>query len=101
MDLRAHPRMTYHGLPNWPPAWMWIDGNVNKNPTGEVGTLVEVQVSKHQANRCFLVIEYEDSQYMGCLHFDDPSFRRRVCNLLGKYCGHSMQEIGSLDLSAP
>jgi putative ABC transport system substrate-binding protein len=22
---------------------------------------------------------------MGCLHFDDPSFRRRVCNLLGKY----------------
>jgi hypothetical protein len=30
---------------------------------------------------------------MGCLHFDDPSFRRRVCNLLGKYCGHSMQEL--------
>lgn len=99
MDLRAHPLMTYHGHPNWPPVWMWIDGDVNKNPTGEVGTLVEVQVSQRQANRCFLVIEYEDSQYMGCLHFDDPSFRRRVCDLLSTYCGHNMHEIGSIDLS--
>jgi hypothetical protein len=77
---------------------MWIDGDVNKNPKGEVGTLLEVQVSKHQENRCFLVIEYEESQYIGCLHFDDLSFRRRVCELLGEYCGHSMQEIGSIDL---
>ena len=100
MDLRAHPLMTYWGLPNWPPTWMWIDGNVNKNPKGEVGTLVEVQVCQSQrANRFFLVIEYEDSQYMGCLQFDDLSFRRRVCDLLGKYCGHSIQEIGSIDLS--
>jgi hypothetical protein len=77
---------------------MCIYGDVNKNPKGEVGTLVEVQVSKHQANRCFLVIEYEDSQYMGCLQFDDPSFRKQVCDLLGKHCGHTMQEIGSIDL---
>ena len=94
MELRAHPLMTYHGLPNWPPAWMWIDGNVSKNPKGEVGTLVEVQISEHQPNRCF----YEDSQYMGCLHFDDPSFRRQVCDLLSKSYGHSLQEIGSIDL---
>jgi hypothetical protein len=53
-----------------PPVWMWIDEDVNKSSRGEVGTLVEVQVSQRQANRCFLVIEYEDSQYMGCLHFD-------------------------------
>ena len=100
MELRAHPLMTCSGLPNWPPVWMWTDGNVNKDPKGEVGTLVEVQVSQSQrANRFFLVIEYEDSQYMGCLQFDDPSFRRRVCDLLGKYCGHSIEEIGSLDLS--
>jgi len=100
MELRAHPLMTCSGLPNWPPVWMWTDGNVNKNPKGEVGTLVEVQVCQSQrANRFFLVIEYEDSQYMGCLQFDDPSFRRRVCDLLGKYCGHSIEEIGSLDLS--
>ena len=98
MDLRAHPRMTYRGRPNWPPPWLCIDGNVNKNPKGEVGTLVEVQVSMHQANRCFLVIEYEDSQYIGCLQFDDPSFRKRVCNLLSDYYGHSIQEIGSIDL---
>jgi hypothetical protein len=99
MDLRAHPLMTYRGHPNWPPSWMWIDGNVNKNPKGEVGTLLEVQVSRIQdANRCFLVIEYEDSQYTGCLYFDDLSFRKRVCELLGEYYGHSIQEIGSIDL---
>jgi hypothetical protein len=100
MDLRAHPVMTYNGLSNWPPAWIWIDGNVNKHPKGEVGTLLEVQVSQlPNANRCFLVIEYEDSQYMGCLYFDDLSFRKRVCDLLSDYYGHSIQEIGSIDLS--
>ena len=99
MDLRAHPLMTYHGLPNWPPDWLWIDGKVKNNPKGEVGQLVEVQVSQLQdANRCFLVIEYEDSQYMGCLYFDDLSFRKRVCELLGENYGHSIQEIGSIDL---
>jgi hypothetical protein len=99
MNLRSHPLMTYRGLPNWPPGWMWIGGDVNKNPKGEVGTLVEVQPSEREgANRCFLVIEYEDSQYMGCLQFDDLSFRKRVCELLVKHCGQSMQEIGSIDL---
>ena len=24
--LRHHPLMSYHGVPNWPPTWTWIDG---------------------------------------------------------------------------
>jgi hypothetical protein len=99
MLLRDHALMSYKGIPNWPPDWMWIDGDVNKNPKGEVGTLVEVQVSEREADRCFLVIEYEDSRYMGCLQFDDPNFCRRVRRLLDKYCGYSMADIGSLDVS--
>jgi len=48
MLLRDHPLMSYKGLRNWPPDWMWIDGKVTKNPKGEVGTLVEVQASQRQ-----------------------------------------------------
>jgi hypothetical protein len=100
MLLRDHPLMSYKGLRNWPPDWMWIDGKVTKNPKGEVGTLVEVQASQRQGtNRCFLVIEYEDSRYMSCLQFDDPNFRRRVCGLLDKCRGHSIADIGRLDVS--
>ena len=37
MLLRDHPLMSYKGIPNWPPAWTWIDGLENKRPRGKSG----------------------------------------------------------------
>jgi hypothetical protein len=100
MKLRDHPQMSYRGLPNWPPAWIWIGGEENTHPKGEVGTLQDVMLSTLQpSNRCYLIIEYEHAVYMGCLLFDDPSFGAKVFTLLRSHCGHPVQHIGALDFA--
>ena len=91
--------MSYHGLPNWPPVWTWIGGEENKYPRGEVGMLKEVRLSKVEpSDRCFLIIEYDQAAYIGCLLFDDPSFCRQISKLLMDHRGYSIQDIGGLDV---
>jgi hypothetical protein len=98
--LRDHPLMRYHGVPNWPPTWTWIDGFENKRPQGEIGILKAIELSNVQpANRFFLCIEYEQSSYIGCLLFDDIAFCRRITEILKSCCNRSISDIGSLDLS--
>jgi hypothetical protein len=83
MLLRDHPLMSYKGVPSWPPTWAWIDGREDKDPKGDVGILRTTLLSKRQpANRCFLLIFYEGSYYIGCLIFEDSVFCRHVTELL-------------------
>ena len=83
MELRNHPLVTYRNLPSWPPAWVWIGGNEDKYPKGEVGTLTRVKadtLTRVKADRlslihrCFLWMEYGDSAYLGCLLLSDAPF---------------------------
>jgi hypothetical protein len=98
--LRDHPLMRYHGVSNWPPSWLWIDGPENKHPRGEVGILTAVEVSNvPPSNRCFLCIDYAGSSYMGCLLFDDCAFRDQIVMLLRGYLSRPIAEIGSIDLA--
>jgi hypothetical protein len=91
--------MSFHGIPNWPPTWIWIDGPEEKRPKGEIGILQSVLLSKlDRANRCFLLILYEQSSYLGCLIFDDEIFCGQITKLLQRNCNRSIAEIGSLDL---
>ena len=100
MLLRDHPLMSYRGVVNWPPAWVWLDGPKEEHPKGELGILKSVLLSKmDQANRCFLLVCYENSSYLGCLLFDDHSFCSQVVKILQSHCNCSIAEIGSLDLS--
>ena len=100
MLLREHPLLSYRGIPSWPPAWTWIEGEENKTPKGEIGTLIAVKLSVIEPpNRCYLIIYDQGSTYMGCLLINDLSFCAQITQLLQNYCGHSLQEIGSLDLS--
>jgi len=100
MKLRDHPLMSYHKLHNWPPAWTWIDGPEDKHPTGEIGILRTVLLPKTMpADRCFLLIRYEESCYVGCLLFEDQAFCRHITNLLQQCCNRPIVEIGDLDLS--
>ena len=100
MKLRDHPLMSYHGVLNWPPAWVWIDGPEEKRLEGEIGILRSVFLSKRQpANRCFLLIFHEGSSYLGCLLFNDPTFGKHITELL-RFChNRSIAEIGSIDVS--
>jgi hypothetical protein len=92
--------MRYHGLSNWPPSWLWIRGEENRHPIGEVGILKSVELSHVlPANRCFLSIDYEGSSYMGCLLFDDVAFCQDIVEPLQSCCNRPIAEIGRLDVS--
>jgi hypothetical protein len=98
MLLRDHPLMRYRGIPNWPPTWIWIDGREDKCPKGEIGILKTVLLPKMHPNRCFMLIFYDESSYMGCLLFDDPVFCTQIAKLLQDCRNRSITEIGSLDV---
>jgi hypothetical protein len=44
-------------------------------------------------------MEYNDSECMGCLLFDDVTFCRQIYHLLKGFYRHSILEIGELDIS--
>lgn len=99
MKLREHPLMICGGIRNWPPIWLWIGGEKNERPRGEVGVLIRVEPSVIEIKRLFLTIQYNESEYMGCLSFDDAAFCREIYNLLKGLYRHSILEIGELDIS--
>jgi hypothetical protein len=100
VELRHHPLMSHRGLSNWPPSWLWIAGEENGHPCGEVGILREVRESNiPKTYRLFVTMEYQSNSYMGCLLFDDRGFCHEVYNLLNNNLGLPIVEIGGLDVS--
>ena len=100
LPLRDHPLMSYHGLRNWPPEWIWVGGQPNRHQRGEIGVLRSVVISHAQPPAgCFLYIEHEGASYMGCLLFDDQNFCREVVTLLQRYANRSIAEIAGIDVS--
>jgi hypothetical protein len=99
MKLREHPLMVCGGIRNWPPIWLWIGGENNERPRGEVGVLIRVEPSVVELKKLFLTIQHNDSEYVGCLSFDDAAFCREIYNLLKGLYRHSILEIGELDIS--
>lgn len=100
MTTRLEQTMELRALPNWPPAWIWMGGDENKHPKGEVGLLRDVMLSALQpSSTCFLIIEHDTAMYMGRLLFDDPSFCSQIFTLLRDHCGRPIQHIGGLDFS--
>jgi hypothetical protein len=75
MLLRDHPLMCSYGISSWPPTWTWIDGPEKKH------------------------IDYEGSEYIGCLLIHDPAFCSQIVKLLQDYCNRPIAEIGSIDLA--
>src|SRR5262245_16270034 len=103
MELRNHPLMSYRGVCNWPPSWMWRGSPKEsqiKNPRGEIGILKEVFLSKVDPKaKIFLIIEHENEEYIGCLIFSDSTFCEQMYAVLSACIGHSTSSIGSLDVS--
>ena len=101
MLLRNHPLMSYRGLRNWPPVWTWRGGEgVDRRPRGEVGILRDVFPSRVEPrSRVYLIMEHENEEYMGCLLFVDSTFCAQIHELLSKYRGCNIRELGDLDVS--
>ena len=99
MELRHHPLMCYRGIRSWPPIWFWRCGEEDQRPEGEVGILKGVLVSGVETfSRCYLIIEHEGAEYVGRLLFDDSAFCTEVYKLLLDHRGHSIKEIGGLEI---
>jgi hypothetical protein len=97
MLLRKHPLMSFRGVASWPPTWLWLDGPKEEHPKGELVISKSVILSKlDQANRCFLLISYQDSFYLGCLVFDEHAFCHQVVELLKAHCN---RKLAGLDLA--
>jgi hypothetical protein len=87
---------------------MWTGKGEHKYPIGEIGVLKEVDVSIADPNkpestrpfkRVYLFIEYRESGYLGCLLFEDAAACRQIGDMLSLQCGHTVEEIGSIDLT--
>ena len=101
MQLRDHPLMTRKsGYPAWPTRWTTTRLNKNDKPTAEIGTLEQVLMTDWFNNKIFLFIQYRGNRYMGSMAFDDEKFCYEIFTLLKSKIGHSIKEIGDLDLSA-
>jgi len=100
MELRSHPLMSYQSIRNWPPLWIWTGGTQNKQAEGEVGILKSVVlVGTEPFNKCYLIIEHDGEQYVGCLLFGNSSFCRQVYRVLDDNCGVSLQHIGGIEVN--
>lgn len=87
------------GISNWPPIWVWTGGEKNERPHAEVGVLIKVELSLLDPRRLFLTIQYNDSEYMGGLLFDDAAVCRKIYHLLKGLYHHSISENGELDIN--
>ena len=97
--LRTHPLMSYHGVTNWPPAWIPIGNKAIRSLRGEIGVLTHVRSDPQLPTRCYLVIEHDRQTYVGTLIFGNYAFCRDVIQLLRCYLSRSIKDIGDLDLS--
>ena len=99
MQLRAHPCMTHRGVSNWPPVWTCISGQGNP-PDDETSSLEEVHRSTVVKNECFLIIECDETRYMGALQFDDEQCCERTRVIMIKDpAGNSLAFAQTLDRS--
>jgi hypothetical protein len=93
--LRKHPKV------HWPPQWNGSCGPDAEFPAGEQGVLKKVQyltVDPTAAARVQLRIEHDGNEFWAFVPSDDPVLLSRLYAKLKDCIGHSMGEVGSLDL---
>lgn len=99
MKLRDHPLMSYRGVSNWPPAWVGRNSKQLEQPSGEIGILKNVVLSKLEPiGRLYLMIEHEGEEYLGALLFDDQFACHQAYRLLLNHRGEPVRKIGETDL---
>ena len=96
VKLRDHPLLSH----TWPPVW-WARADREKNQLrGEIGTLKSVKLYNIQpADRLYLLIEYEEAEYLGILLIEDYALCQQLFSLIAQHNGRTIAEIGDIDLS--
>ena len=92
----------YRGMRNWPPVWIQRDPANKlqvKKLKGEIGVLKRVLHHHDMPKEWFLIIEHRGESWMGALVIDDRAFCAQIAEILRSYVGHSIKEIGDIDLA--
>jgi hypothetical protein len=101
MELRDCQFLFHGSIGTWPPVWVRKGDYVHEVLRGEIGTLKEVKASILKPyQRCFLMMEHEGAEYVGCLLFRNDAFCKDTYELLLSRRGRPMHEIGGIDVSA-
>jgi hypothetical protein len=101
MELRDCPVIFHRSIGTWPPVWVRKGDYANEVLRGEIGTLKDVKASILKPyQRCFLIMEHDGAEYVGCLLFRNHAFCKDTYELLLSRCGQPMHEIGGIDVSA-
>ena len=99
MQLREHPLMRYHGVPNWPPVWTWRGGDARRNIRGEVGVVRDVFLSNIEPRtRLYLIMEHQENEYIGCLLFNDSVFCAQIYTFMNTCRGKTLEQLGNLEI---
>ena len=64
-----------------------------------MGVLTRVLHHHDMPKECFLIIEHRGESWMGALVIEDQAFCAQIAGFLERYVGHSIREIGGMDLS--
>jgi hypothetical protein len=99
MQFRDHPLMSYRGVPNWPPVWTLARNGSVRILRGEVVVLTQVLSNSEMSKKCYLVIDFEGERFVGTLLCDDPIFCLQIPDILRRYIGRRIIDIGDLDVS--
>jgi hypothetical protein len=66
---------------------------------GEVGRLKKILYEADSEGKIFLVIDYQEAEYVGCVLFDSKRFCEQVAHRLRSQQGVSIEALGSLDIA--
>ena len=98
MELRNHPVMFRNGVNMWPPNWRNTSHGAG-DVSGEVGTLLEVFLSRLLPDQIYLVINTGDGNtYIGGLKFEKAAMAKTIFNFLQSCTGKPIAAIAALDL---
>lgn len=95
MKLKDDPRMTYCGVPNWPPLWCRAREQTMK---GEIGILVSADCDR-SGSKCYLAMELDGRRYAGTLLFNDVTFCWLITRIFKNRLGTPIKDLGELELS--
>ena len=102
-DSNAYRSLQSHSagfhIKAWPPIWTSVHGDENNKVIGEIGILEQLSIGVSLDTSLFLTIDYQGSRYMGPVYFDDPKSCYAIYTRLSSMVGHSIKEIGDVDLS--
>jgi hypothetical protein len=90
--LRKHPKV------HWPPQWNGSCGPDAEFPAGEQGVLKKVQYLTVDHGGCLRQLDRARRAVLAFVPSDDPVLLSRLYAKLKDCIGHSMCEVGSLDL---